>query len=312
MRCALALFLLCTTVPAQAGIRLAPAYIESLDSVSHNVVIDGAQIDVHFANDSLIAKRDMLLRWVAHAAQVVHHYYGRFPVNQVSLELQTYTGRGIRDGRQLGGKLPRITVTVGEAASDSALQNDWILVHEMTHLALAGLPNADRWLEEGIAVYVSTLARARVGDLNDADMWREFMNSIPNALSGSATDADSRRARTYWGGALFCLLADVEIRKQTKNRESLRSALRAILNAGYSTHVEASTHDVLNVGDAAIGASVLLPAYTKLQGGTVTIDLPALWRSMGVTTIGDAIAFSDSAQLAHIRRSLSAVAELGR
>ena len=40
--------------------------------------------------------------------------------------------------------------------------------------------------------------------------------------------------RTYWGGALFCLMADVEIRKQTGNRVGLQDALRTILSAGGS------------------------------------------------------------------------------
>ncbi len=38
--------------------------------------------------------------------------------------------------------------------------------------------------------------------------------------------------RTYWGGAQFCLLADVTIREQTHNRKGLQDALRAIVAAG--------------------------------------------------------------------------------
>ena len=38
--------------------------------------------------------------------------------------------------------------------------------------------------------------------------------------------------RTYWGGALFCLLADIDIRKRTSNRFGLQDALRAIVAAG--------------------------------------------------------------------------------
>jgi hypothetical protein len=38
--------------------------------------------------------------------------------------------------------------------------------------------------------------------------------------------------RTYWGGALFCLAADVEIRRRTGNTMGLQDALRAINKAG--------------------------------------------------------------------------------
>ena len=38
--------------------------------------------------------------------------------------------------------------------------------------------------------------------------------------------------RRYWGGAMFCLVADVEIRRRTHNRFGLKHALRAVLEAG--------------------------------------------------------------------------------
>jgi hypothetical protein len=38
--------------------------------------------------------------------------------------------------------------------------------------------------------------------------------------------------RTYWGGAIFYLLADVKIRKRTRNRVGLQQALQGILAAG--------------------------------------------------------------------------------
>jgi len=40
--------------------------------------------------------------------------------------------------------------------------------------------------------------------------------------------------RKYWGGAMFCLLADIEIRKRTNNRRGLQDAMRGVLAAGGS------------------------------------------------------------------------------
>lgn len=38
--------------------------------------------------------------------------------------------------------------------------------------------------------------------------------------------------RTYWGGAFFCFVADVQIREATHGAKSLDDALRAIVAAG--------------------------------------------------------------------------------
>jgi hypothetical protein len=40
--------------------------------------------------------------------------------------------------------------------------------------------------------------------------------------------------RTYWGGALFCSLADIEIHEWTQNRHILRDAWRGIVTANGS------------------------------------------------------------------------------
>src|SRR4051812_19219573 len=87
----------------------------------------------------------------------------------------------------------------------------------------------------GAATYVEPVARARAGQLSAERVWAEFVRQMPNGLPGPkdrGLDYTSSWARTYWGGALFCLVADVEIRKRSDNRLGLQDALRAILENG--------------------------------------------------------------------------------
>ena len=64
---------------------------------------------------------------------------------------------------------------------------------------------------------------------------------------------------------MFCLLADIEIRKKTDNQFSLRDALRGILKDGYSMKASSSPMQIFQSGDDAIGVAVLVPLYEKMK-----------------------------------------------
>src|SRR5262249_54868612 len=142
---------------------------------------------------------------------------------------------GFGYGKALGNGGASIVVPVGEKTRAAAFDDDWVLVHEMLHLGFPSLGRSYIWLEEGIATYVEPIARARRGRLAPQALWRGLVEGLPNGLPGpgdEGLDNTHTWGRTYWGGALFCLLADVEIRERTMNRRSLDDALRAVLAAG--------------------------------------------------------------------------------
>jgi hypothetical protein len=64
-----------------------------------------------------------------------------------------------------GDRGGRITIRVGSDTSPSELASDWMLTHEMVHLAFPSVDEKHHWIEEGIATYVEPIARIRVGDL---------------------------------------------------------------------------------------------------------------------------------------------------
>jgi hypothetical protein len=301
------ILLLIISTTSSAGTRLASVVIDSSDAANHTLSIGGSVIDVHFSDASLQPKRELLLDWIVYSAQVVHHYYGRFPVDKVSLALLTYNGGGVDGGKQLGGELPVLNIRVGNLVSQQELDDDWIMVHEMVHLALADLPHFNRWFEEGLAVYVESISRAQLGALTEEFVWRGFLEGMPHGIpktNDRGLDNTPTWGRRYWGGALFCLLADIEIRKTTNNRRSLQDALRAIVDAGYSTNIDSMMTPLLQVGDKATGVNVLLPMYEKMRADPTTPDLATLWKSLGVSLSGDTVVYDDTAPLAHIRRQL--------
>ena len=255
----------------------------------------------------LRGKQDMLLDWVVYSAKTVTHYFGRFPVDSVGIKLQVTGGHAVRFGQAFGGESPLLRVVIGENVKAEALRRDWILVHEMVHLAMADVPVENRWWLEGLATYVESIARAQRGHLTEEFVWNGFYHRMPQGLPQSGDrglDMTPTWGRTYWGGAMFCLLADVEIRRLTGNRSSLRDALRGVLEDGYSMHANATLMQIFESGDRATGVSVLVPMYQRMKADPFPVDLDKLWRDLGVAFDNDAIVYDDSAPLAHIRRAM--------
>jgi predicted metalloprotease with PDZ domain len=111
--------------------------------------------------------------------------------------------------------------------------------------------------------------------------------------------------RTYWGGALFYLVADVRIRERTGNRFGLQDGLRAIVAQGGSVEVAWDVRRTLSIADKATGTNVLVELYDEMRNAPVAPDLPALWKRLGVKLTPDGAEFDDNAPLAGIRRAIT-------
>jgi len=298
--------LLCAGLYA-AGAAASDARIESINDYESAFELGGSRIGVEIRDRVLREKKDMLLDWVRYSAETVQHYYGRFPVRSVDIKLQVAGGYAVRFGQAFGGESPRLRIVVGEDITPAMLLEDWILVHEMVHLAMADVPQQHRWLLEGLATYVESIARAQLGYLSEEFVWNGFINRMPQGLPQSGDrglDQTPTWGRTYWGGAMFCLLADVEIRRRSDNRLSLRDALRGVLDAGLSMHASASAMQVFETGDRALGMAVLVPLYEDMKADPYPVDLDSLWRQLGVGMQDDRVVYDDEAPLADIRKQL--------
>jgi hypothetical protein len=257
------------------------------------------------------ARRQLLHAWVERSANIVADYYGRFPAPLVQLVLRSTDGGGVGGGRTISDSGLVIQVSVGRDAAATTLSDDWVLVHEMIHLALPELGRHHDWLAEGLATYVEGVARAQFGNRKISDVWAEDRRSMPMGLpreGEGGMDQTATWGRTYWGGALYCLLADIAIREQTSNRVGLQTALRAILlqTGGYG--VERNIDEILRIGDAATGTNALMNLYQQVKSTPLAIDLDSLWKRLGVPDDPNSQMFDDRAPLAAIRIAITAPA----
>ncbi|MGA8222707.1 MAG: hypothetical protein WB780_13730 [Candidatus Acidiferrales bacterium] len=272
------------------------------------IAVGNARIDVSIESGQLTASEAQLSEWVRSAAESVAAYYGRYPLDHVSIRIAPTDGQGVRNGRTFGRDGGFISIHVGDETTASDLNKDWMMTHEMVHLAFPSVPEKNHWIEEGIATYVEPIARVQAKHMDVNEMWFELVRDLHQGLPApgdKGLDHTHTWGRTYWGGALFCLLADVEIRRQTNNRKGLQDALRGILDAGGDIRRDWELEKALTAGDQATGTTALMNLYAKMKDSPYEVDLPALWTQLGVVRDSNTVHFDDSAPLAATRKAIT-------
>jgi hypothetical protein len=266
----------------------------------------GATIQIDM-DASLPVPRSDAVEWVRRAAVAVTGYLGRFPVKHLLITVRGGGDQPVGEGVTYGNS--RINVRLGPSATAADLRQDWVMTHEMFHLAFPTLDDRYLWMMEGLSDYLEPVARARAGQLAAQDVWREFVEGLPQGLPAAGDrglDNTRTRERIYWGGNLYWLLADVRIRARTDNRHSVDDAIRAILAAGGDGGANWALNQVLTAGDQATGTTVLKDLHDELGPKPGNIDLDALWKQLGVKYRNGDISFDDTAPWAKIRASITA------
>ena len=291
------LFLIARTVTSKAG------------QMTSTLLIGGSKIDVSIEAGEMKLTHPELLHWVQSSAEAVATYYGRYPVPHVQIRIIPVDGSGVGHGQTFGYDGGLIKIRVGAQAQAAELANDWMLTHEMVHLSFPSMADEHHWIEEGIAVYVEPVARIQAKQMSAEQMWADLVRDMPKGEpqeGDRGLDHTRSWGRTYWGGALFCFVADVEVRKQTHNQKGLQDALRGILEAGGDITHDWELARTLKIGDQATGTSVLSDLYAKWKDNPVQVDLASMWKELGIVAEGRSVRSVEDAPLAAVRRAITA------
>ncbi len=300
---------------AQPGSHLPIAETDSIQ-------VGSSTLQVDFAEGPFDLPKSAILARIATAASAVATYYGRFPVPTARILVIPVPDRhGILQGTTWGdmhGSPGFTRLRIGEHTTAAELTADWMITHELTHMAFPSMPDSQHWIEEGLATYIEPIARVMIGDLTAPKIWRDMVRDMPQgepAPGDQGLDHTHTWGRTYWGGAMFCLVADVEIREQTHNRLGLQDALRAIVAAGGTIDHSWDLPQALSIGDRATNTHVLTDLYGQWKAAPVQYDLPALWAQLGIRATEssadsngldhNAVEFVNTAPFANIRDAIT-------
>jgi hypothetical protein len=272
--------------------------------------VGGGRVEVTRLDGALDASFDEVSRWLETSARAVHDFYRAFPVPRASVTVIPVPARdAVVFGKVLPESAPGVALLLGQHTPQPKLYSDWILVHELFHLGFPSFYEEGKWLDEGLATYYEPIIRVRAGLYSEAELWEELSSSMPQGLE-AFSDVGLERAADfrgiYWGGALACLVADVEARKRRLD-VGLEVGLRALREAGGTASEVWSLAEAIGAIDHALGAPTLAPiAAAHAQKGS-PFDLPRLFADLGVTRDSqNKLQLSDSAPLAAVRRAITA------
>jgi hypothetical protein len=247
-----------------------------------------------------------LKRWVGDVAASNTRFWGTVPVTPKLLAVIPEAGRsGLPFGRLMADDGATILLLLGAETNADQLYDEWVLVHEFLHLGSPLMRDTGIWFNEGIATYFEPILRARAGWKNEDAVWREWLTSMPRGLPALTQTGLARAGSrgSYWGGALFLLLADVELRRRSGGRVGVEDCLRSVLGLGVDVRQRWPTVRMLAACQAATGSDVLADLAQKYVYAHQPLDLARLWRDLGVSLEADgSVRYDDNAGLASTRR----------
>jgi hypothetical protein len=278
-----------------------PSHGGTVESGASRVVVSIAPHDLRLTDAEAMG-------WVKGAVDGIAAYLRHdFPAPRALVVVQRGTPGNPTRGETLGDGGPAVLARAGDGVTAATVRDDWVMTHELLHVVLPSLSHDHVWLSEGLPSYVEPIVRVRAGTLSVEKLWRDLVEGLPQGLPEPGDEGLERThtwGRTYWGGSLYCLMVDVGIRDETRNARSLDDVLRAIVATGDDVEAHWDVTRLLDLGDAATGTHVLHDVFRELALAPGTIDLPALWRRLGVKVDGERVTFDDAAPLAPVRRGI--------
>ena len=267
---------------------------QSGDGVLRVAVLDGVTA----------AQRDVLLDWVRRTAEAEANYWQGFTARQMLLGLVPVgTRRGVGYGRTVPGGGVTVMVEVGTDVDPQRLFGDWVLTHEFIHTGMPFLRGRSTWFMEGAATYVEPIIRARAGWKIEEEVWREWVESMPQGNAAFAAGlAHASGRQNYWAGATFMLLADLAIRRATEGGKGLEDCLGGALWSGLDGAKRVDLADYAAACDRATGTTAVAGLVARHLDRAEPVDLAALWRDLGVSMTAGRVVLDDSAPGARWRR----------
>ncbi len=265
-----------------------------------------AEITVHQASNDTTIGNAAIVDWVRYFANLSAAYWQGFPVDRLLVEVLTNGDADrVAFGRVRGGGGATLQVVIGRNVSAETLyRRDWILTHEMLHLAQPSVGRDGRWLMEEMATFIESILRHNAGLYSADQVWAEWLRGMPaGALALNTTGLV--RGNPYWAGAVALLSANVAILQQSHGRMQMADCLRNGLRTIGNTTREAKTQALIEACDAATGGSALSQTAKSYTNPT-PFNQQNLWQILGVSMAGDAVAYANSPRTRALREAILA------
>jgi hypothetical protein len=278
----------------------------------------GTQLKAAIMHGFPDATRALLVPWLARAAVMASSPTGRFPSPNAQLIIVPTSPSPSpihfgHTGRSGGASIVFLLPTDIDAA---ALEQDWIAVHEFSHLWHPFVRREDAWLSEGLATYLQEVLRARAGALPAPRVWQHLYEG---ALRGRDTDQtlayESRimrhahnYERVYWAGAAIALMLDVALRQGSDNQQTLERVLAKLHDSDAHALPHAySANELLTALDREANKPLCRTLAEQKLTAPRLPDLGAIYAKLGILVDPNgSVHLTADAPLAWIRDAITA------
>ena len=279
--------------------------------------------------DADAQQRAKLTSWMQGAASALLKAYGQMPVPDISVSVvsigtASYASRflallypaAVFGGESARGQGNSIQLVVDPRRPQAEFVGDWTAIHELSHQMHPYLGDRGNWLAEGLATYYQNVLRARAGTFTAAQAWQHLGDGFADGAHAPGNDTLEQASssmgtshafrRVYWSGAAYWLSVDMELRRTSRGKRDLDTALSRFRDCCLPAYREWKPEDFVAKLDALTGARLFSQRYREFARATRFPDWQGLFARLGVRRSGDTVAFDDAAPDAAIRAAITA------
>ncbi|MFM8979442.1 MAG: hypothetical protein ACKOSS_03135 [Planctomycetia bacterium] len=237
--------------------------------------------------------------WLGAAVECVSQPWGgRFPIPraQVVVGPSGPSSDPVDFGHAYQSGGAAVVLDLASNARDGDLPLEWILVHELLHLAMPWIVGEDAWLGEGFVTYWQEVLRGRAGAFGAAGPWQALEEGFQRGLSQPsmrtlAEDSRDMHARhlyyrVYWSGAALSLRMDVALQQETRGRTSLDDVLRLWSSAPFRARRGWRALDLLAETERVLGVRSLRATVAPALASERFPDPEDTYPSLGLVRRG--------------------------
>lgn len=260
------------------------------------------------------ASRAILQAWLQRAAEVASSPGGFFPVAdaQVIVVPTSPSSFPIHFGHtgRSGGASIVLFMPTDVSADD--LRDDWIAVHEFSHLWHPFIVREDAWLSEGLATYLQELLRTHAGSVAPAQLWQRLYRGASLGRDVEESLQHETRImpfahnyqRVYWAGAAIALMLDVELRRASHGALTLERMLARLRRDRVRFEHATTARELLRAIDQLAGVAVCERLAERQLTTPRFPELSGLYRELGVSIDARGDVTQTDAPLAWVRDAI--------
>lgn len=278
-------------------------------------------------------QRKKLHDWLAHVSRAVLSAYGRLPLADVQVmmipvaqtglanhAMAAFAPRAVHFGQSIRGQGNALELLVDPTRPAGEFDDDWVAVHELSHLMHPYLGERGSWLSEGLATYYSDVLRGRAGLLTPAQAWDRLREGFADN-DGKQYDTTLERAatqmqrthdyqRVYWSGAAYWLTVDRDLRRDSGGKLNLDLALARFRDCCLPARRTWQAQDFVARLDGLLGVRTFTQRYAEFAALRHFPDWKKVYADLGIRTEAGRLEFAADAPGAGVRDQIVAPAPL--